>query len=425
MSLTKYSLIIISVILLAACSESATESPDFNFSGDNGGITLPDGFKSVIVADKIGSARHITVAENGDIYIALSELHNGHGIAALRDQDGDGKADSTRYFGSLTGTGIQLHEGYLYFASDTSVVRYAMEEGALLPEGKPETVVSGFPEQNQHASKPFTFDKTDHIYVTVGAPSNACQEESRTPESPGMDPCPLLEEHGGIWQFQAGQTGQQFEDGQRYATGIRNAVALDWDNQSNQLYIVQHGRDQLNTLWPEYYDAKTNALQPAEEMFAVNEGDNFGWPYVYYDWKKEQKMIAPEYGGDGQKTAEEGKFENPIVAFPGHWAPNDLLFYQGSSFPAKYQHGAFVAFHGSWNRAPKPQAGYKVAFVPFDDGAVNGEYEIFADNFAGSDSLQSAAEARYRPMGLAQGADGSLYIVDSKQGKLWRIIPNK
>src|SRR5699024_12063995 len=113
MSLTKYSLIIISVILLAACSESATESPDFNFSGDNGGITLPDGFKSVIVADKIGSARHITVAENGDIYIALSQLHNGQGIAALRAQDGDGQADRTRYFVSLTGSGIQLHEGYL------------------------------------------------------------------------------------------------------------------------------------------------------------------------------------------------------------------------------------------------------------------------------------------------------------------------
>src|SRR5699024_5370905 len=111
MSLTKYSLIIISVILLAACSESATESPDFNFSGDSGVITLPECFKSVILADKIASARHIAVDETGDIYIAPSDLHNGHGIAALRDQDGDGKAYSTRYFGSLTGTGIQLHEG--------------------------------------------------------------------------------------------------------------------------------------------------------------------------------------------------------------------------------------------------------------------------------------------------------------------------
>src|SRR5699024_9576830 len=397
---------------------------NLNYSSNNDGITLPEGFRSVIVADSVGSARHITVAENGDIYIALSSLHDGKGIAALRDQNGNGKADSLEYFGSLVGTGIQLHDGYLYFSTDTSVVRYKMNNDELIPEDDPETIVGGFPEQNPHGSKPFTFDDNGNIYVTVGAPSNACQEKSRTPGVQGMDPCPQLEWHGGIWQFSADEANQQFKkDGKRYATGIRNAVAIYWDAPASQLYAVQHGRDQLKALWSDYYDAETSAKQPAEEMFAVDEGDDFGWPYVYYDWKKEKKMIAPEYGGDGEKTAEEGKYERPIVTFPGHWAPNDLMFYHGSAFPEKYRNGAFVAFHGSWIRSPKPQAGYNVAFVSFNNGEANEEYKIFADNFAGTSQISSASDARYRPMGLAEGPDGSLYIVESNQGKVWRILP--
>ena len=413
-------------LLFSACSSSGSQETELNYATDNGGITLPDGFKAVVVADSIGAARHITAAENGDLYIALSEKMDGNGIAALRDSNGDGQADTVKYFGSMTGTGIHIHNGYLYFGSNTSIVRYTMKGDQLVPEAEPETVVGGFSKQNQHAVKPFTFDQSGNIYVNIGAPSNACQEESRTPGSPGMDPCPLLEEYAGVWQFNADSTGQSFpEDGTRYATGIRNAVALDWDTSSDKLYVVQHGRDQLNTLWPDYYDAQDNAEQPAEEMFAVDKGDDFGWPYVYYNWKKEQKMVAPEYGGDGEKVAEEGKYEDPIIAFPGHWGPNDLLFYSDSTFTDQYQDGAFIAFHGSWNRAPKMQAGYKIAFVPFSNGKVSGDYQIFADGFAGSDSLRSPGNAQYRPMGLATGADGSLYITDSQQGKVWRVVHQK
>src|SRR5699024_2730265 len=287
----RYSFFLLMVILLSSCAASTSEesNKNLNYSSNNDGITLPEGFRSVIVADSVGSARHITVAENGDIYIALSSLHDGKGIAALRDQNGNGKADSLEYFGSLVGTGIQLHDGYLYFSTDTSVVRYKMNNDELIPEDDPETIVGGFPEQNPHGSKPFTFDDNGNIYVTVGAPSNACQEKSRTPGVQGMDPCPQLEWHGGIWQFSADEANQQFKkDGKRYATGIRNAVAIYWDAPASQLYAVQHGRDQLKALWSDYYDAETSAKQPAEEMFAVDEGDDFGWPYVYYDWKKEK-----------------------------------------------------------------------------------------------------------------------------------------
>lgn len=419
MKLYRFTVIIFVIAFFGACSNAG---PELNLAENNGGITLPDGFGATVVADSIGQARHITVDNDGDIYVALNELHNGNGIAALRDDNNDGVADTINYFGNHSGTGIHYHNGYLYASSDTSVVRYTFTGNELVPSSKPETIIGGFPDQNSHAAKSFAFDQSGNIYVNVGAPSNACQEESRTPKSPGMDPCPQLELHGGIWQFNANATGQVFpDDGKRYASGIRNSVALDWNNNSDQLYVAQHGRDQLNTLWPDKFNAEQNAALPAEELFLVNQGDDFGWPYAYYDWQKDQKMVSPEYGGDGETPVEEGKFEDPIMAFPGHWAPNDIIFYEGSQFPSKYRNGALIAFHGSWNRAPEPQQGYKVVFVPFDGEKPSGDYEEFADGFSGKDTLQTPGNAEYRPMGLAVNTDGTLYITDSKQGKIWRI----
>lgn len=408
-------------VFVAACSQS-TSINNMSFSSDNGGLTLPEGFQTVVVADSLGFARHITVNDNGDVYIIQRRAKDGQGIIALRDTDGDGKADKTEYFGDVQGTGIQLHNGYLYVSSTTSIMRYKMTGSDLVPSGEPETIISGFPQQNQHAAKSFTFDRNGNIYVNVGAPSNACQQESRSPGSPGMDPCPQLQRQAGIWKFSATTLNQtQQEDGQRYASGIRNAVALDWNASANSLYLVQHGRDQLSTLWPDHFTEQQNADLPAEEFFKVKEGDNFGWPYAYYDWQKEQKMKSPEYGGDGETPVEESTYENPIATYPGHWAPNDVLFYTASHFPAKYKNGAFIAFHGSWNRAPKPQQGYKVVFQPFEGDMPSGDYIEFATGFPGSEDPQPGT-AQHRPMGLATGPDGSLYVTDSKKGKVWRIV---
>lgn len=422
MKLLRFGIVVLSLAVLWGCSGQTDPIQNLNFSENNGGITLPDGFQATVVADSVGQARHVTVDNDGDIYVALNQLKDGNGIVALRDENNDGEADVREYFGDHSGTGIHYQDGYLYSSSDTSVMRYELTGDQLVPSGSPETIVGGFPEQGSHAAKSFTFDQSGNIYVNVGAPSNACQQKSRTPKSPGMDPCPQLEEHAGIWQFSATTTGQMFpEDGQRYATGIRNSVALDWNENVDQLYVAQHGRDQLNTLWPDEFTVEQNAALPAEELFQVNEGDNFGWPYAYYDWQKDQKMVSPEYGGDGETPVEEGRFENPIMAFPGHWAPNDILFYDGSQFPSKYKNSAFIAFHGSWNRAPEPQQGYKVVFVPFNGEKPSGDYEEFADGFAGQDTLRSPANAEYRPMGLAINTDGTLYITDSQQGKIWRV----
>jgi glucose/arabinose dehydrogenase len=396
---------------------------------DDGGLTLPDGYCATVFADTLGPTRHLAVRDNGDVYAALRSPVNGSGMVALRDTDGDAAADRIEYFGEDTGgTGIGLHDGHLYFGPDSGVWRYAMTEGAFLPTGDKQVIATGFPEQDQHAVKPFAFDGTGNMYINVGAPSNACQEKMRTPGSPGQDPCPQLERHGGVWRFDDATTGQtQTNDGERYATGIRNAVAITWNDTADNLYVMQHGRDQLHSLWPDRYTQKENAVLPAEEFFKVDEGDDFGWPFCYYDGEyDDQKELAPEYGGDGSKVGRCDQFEDPLVAFPGHWAPNDLLFYNHPNAPEGHRGGALIAFHGSWNRAPFPQQGYNVGFVPFDGATpASTDWTVFADGFAGTDSLESPGGAEYRPTGLAVGPDGSIYIADDAQGRIWRVWPVK
>ncbi len=394
------------------------------FDADNGGIKLASGFKALVVAEETGKARHIFVLPNGTIYIKNSSGKDNKGITVLKDTDGDGKADSKEYFGNYGGTGMEVYNGYLYASSNTDVYRYKLnEKGDVIDRNAPETVVTGLPDFHQHESKPMTFDEQGKMYVTIGAPSNICQEKDRQKGSPGQMPCPLLEKNGGIWQFDANKLNQKQEDGIRFATGIRNAVAINYDPTTKNVYALQHGRDMLFQFFPEMYSAEQGAELPSEEFLLVKKGSDFGWPYCYYDKDKGKNMLCPEYGGDGKK--EYTKADKPIMGFPGHWAPNDLLFYHGSQFPAKYKNGAFICFHGSWNRAPKMQAGYFVAFVPFKNGLPSGPYEVFAEDFAGGPEIKNPGDAKARPMGLAEGGDGSLYIVDSVKGKLWRVMAGK
>jgi glucose/arabinose dehydrogenase len=415
-----------SIIALLASFKPADKNPTKNTKlkadADNGGLTLPKGFGALVVAEGVGKARHIAVSEKGDIYVRLSKLKDGKGTIILKDTNGDGKADETKGFGNFVGTGIVLGNGYMYASSDTSVVRYPMVNGSP-DESKPETIVTGLELYGEHGTKSLALDDKGHLYVTFGAPSNACQEKNRTKGSKGMMPCPILDWHGGVWQFDANKKNQKHSDGFRYATGIRNIVGIDWNKQQGELYAMQHGRDQLTTLYPEMYNAEQSAELPSEEFLLVKKGSDFGWPYCYHDRFQKKKMLAPEYGGDSKTQGLcEGK-DKPIMAFPAHWAPNALMFYTGNMLPAKYKNGAFICFHGSWNRAPLKQGGYFVAFVPFGkDGKPSGDYEVFAEGFAGGPEIKSANDAKARPMGLAQAPDGSILITDSVKGKVWRVI---
>jgi glucose/arabinose dehydrogenase len=410
-----------SALGLALSGEAA---PPPACDADNGGLKLPDRFCALVVADGLGYARHLAVAENGDLYVAIRKGDQDKGgIVALRDTNGDGRADVRERLGDDGGTGIALRKGYVYYArGDRSIVRYKLRAGQLLPDPTPEVVVE-LPEQRSHAGKAFVFDGKGSLYVNVGAPSNACQGQDRTPQVPGQDPCPLLEHSGGVWRYDEAKTGQRHpEGGRRYATGLRQMIALSWHPAERALFLVQHGRDQLDTLWPALFTAEQNAELPSEELLRISEGGDYGWPYCYHDRQQGKHVLAPEYGGDGRKVGRCERQAPPLLAFPAHWAPNDLLFYTGGQFPARYQGGAFVVFHGSWNRAPLPQGGYNVTFVPFKGGRPSGAYESFADGFAGAAPPATPAQAPHRPSGVAQGTDGSLYVTDSVKGRVWRIF---
>jgi hypothetical protein len=197
---------------------------------------------------------------------------------------------------------------------------------------------------------------------------------------------------------------------------------MDWHPVDQHLYIMMHGRDNLHSLYPDRFSAWQNAILPAEELIRISENANYGWPYCYYDQLQEKMVLAPEYGGDGTLTGRCDSMALPEFGFPGHWAPNDILFYRGDQFPERYKYGAFIAFHGSTNRAPYPQAGYFVVFLPFEDGRATGEWEIFADGFAGVYPVVNTSDALYRPGGLAEGPDGTLYITESNHGKIWRVM---
>ena len=395
----------------------------FNYKVKDG-LKLPSGFSARVYADNVGIARHLAVTPQGNVYVKLSRLNNGNGIVLLQDLNKDGRAEKRSSFGSYTGTGIFLKENYLYASSDEEIFRYPLDaNGIAINTEQPERIVTGLINRKQHASKSIVLDNSGSIYVNIGAYSNACQEQDRAKGSKGMMPCPILDSAAGIWQFNAAKLNQTYADGKRYATGLRNVVGLDWNTENDQLFVMQHGRDQLFQLYPELFDAKQSAELPAETMYAVKLGDDCGWPYAYYDHLQKKKILAPEYGGDGKKTGGE-KAIDPIAFFPGHMAPNGLLFYTGSRFPARYRNGAFVAFHGSWNRAPEKQKGYFVAFIPFMEGKPSGEWEIFADNFAGSNDIQSPAQAEHRPCGLAQGPDGALYVSDDVKGTIYKITYN-
>ncbi len=390
---------------------------------DNAGLKLPSGFSALLVAANVGTARHITVTPQGDLYVKLDGNVNGKGILYLHDDNKDGKAETVTGFGDYGGTGIIIKNGYLYASSDNDVYRYKLDDNNKVANGAlPEKIVTGLINKHQHSSKSLALDDAGNLYVNIGAPSNVCAQRGNDKE--GRMPCPLLDSAGGIWMFKADKQNQTYADGVRYTTGLRNVVGLDWNKTTNTLFVMQHGRDALSSTFPQYYTTKQSAELPAECLYELHNGDNAGWPYMYYDEFQKKKLICPEYGGDGKKEAD-SKYINPTYAFPGHMAPDGLLFYTGNMFPEKYKNGAFIAFHGSWNRAPEPQKGYLVAFVPFKDGKPSGDWEIFADNFAGGAEFMQPGSAKHRPCGLAQGPDGSLYVTDDAGGNIYRVMYNK
>jgi len=433
--------IVSAVLSFSVCAETAAAQPAASAgttsasacSGDNGGITLPPGFCATVFADDIGHPRHLVVAPNGVVYVntwsgryyANTPPHAGGFLVALQDTTGDGQADVNVRFGpdaksgNAGGTGIALYNGALYAETNDRIVRYALPAGTIAPTASPEVIVSGLPLTGDHPMHPFAIDKQGALYVDLGSATNSCQVKNRMQDSSGIDPCTELVTRAGTWRYDANRTGQQFSTAERFATGLRNGEGIAFDS-AGRIFATQHGRDQLGQNWSQLYTPEQGANEPAEELVQLERGADYGWPYCYFDLTRQKLVLAPEYGGDGGKTVGVcAQKRAPIAAFPGHWAPNDLALYDGRQFPSAYHGGAFIAFHGSWNRAPFAQGGYNVVFQPLADGKASGPYVVFADGFAGA--VEEPGQAVHRPSGLAVGPDGALYISDDQRGRIWRV----
>lgn len=415
-------------LLVAAMSPTLTvaQAP----ACGNAGLTLPAGFCATVFADGLGRPRHVTVAPNGDVIVNVMPTRAGAesgagsgpggGVYLLRDRNADGVADTTVRIADAAGTGIGLGNGSIYATSGNAIVRYRYAAGSLASLSAPDTIVQDLP-TNGHNAHNFVVDGAT-LYVNEGSRTNACQEKDRQKESKGVDPCPELETRAGIFAFDATKSHQTIKDARRFATGMRNSVALTRNPADGALYAVLHGRDQLFDNWPSMFTAEKSAENPGEIFVKVTRGADFGWPYCYWDTDQKKTVLAPEYGGDGSKADRCAQKTQPLFGYPGHWAPNGLAFYSGTQFPAQYRNGAFIAFHGSWNRAPLPQAGFRVVFQPMKNGKPNGAYTTFADGFMPPADQQAAAGVRrHRPTGLAVSSQGALFVTDDMGGTVYKV----
>jgi glucose/arabinose dehydrogenase len=388
--------------------------------GDNAGLTLPPGFCATIFADSLPGPRQLVVTPANEVVVALLGRRNGApgGIVVLRDTDRDGKADARDVLASgFRSAAVAIAHGALYAENGTAILRIPLAKGAVALAGAADTIVRDLP-GGGHPYKTFALDSSGGLYVNVGSRTNSCQEKDRQKESAGVDPCVERDTRAGVWRFDARRAGQSQRDGVHYATGIRNAVGITWNPRDKSLWVTQHGRDQLSQNWPALFSDSVSAETPAEELFRVQRGDDFGWPYCYFDRSLGRKVLAPEYGGNGRDTGRCATAKGNVASFPGHWAPNALLFHSGRNLPAKYRDGVFIAFHGSWNRAPLPQQGANVVFQPLRDGRAAGGHELLATGFARA--MQPSVQG-HRPTGLAEGPDGALYVSDDALGRIWRI----
>ena len=385
---------------------------------DDAGLKLADGYCARLFADGAGAVRNLAVAADGSVFATRRDKEEPAGLV-LRDDDGDGRADRREAFApDGPAHGVLVDAERVWLAYDRRVLRFPRRPGALAP-GAPVAVVEGLPEQRSHAHKAIALGRdaegSERLFVSVGAPSNACQRERRTSRSPGLDPCPQLDRHGGIWHFDPSRPGQTQAEGLRFATGMRHVLALAVHPGSGRLFGAMNGRDQLHSLWG--YTLERNAELPAEEFFAIDAGDDFGWPYCYHDGLvgeeggQGRKVLAPEYGGDGSEVGRCAAVEAPDLAFPAHWAPMALAFGAG---PGGEGEVAYVAFRGSWNRAPFPQQGFRVVRVPFAAGVPEGGFDTLA--------IGAESETQFRFTAVAVGPDGAIYVGAENAGRIWRIV---
>ena len=341
-------------------------------------IELPDGFKIEIFSDEVPNARQLAVAPGGTVFVGSRRAGTVHAVV---DQDGDYRADKVWVIAEdLTmPSGLAIHEGDLYVAAVSTILRYDDIEQHLENPPEPVTVVDDLPTDRHHGWKFIAFGPDGLLYVPVGAPCNVCEEP---------DPYATV--------LRMNKDGSEREV---YARGIRNSVGFDWHPVTGDLWITDNGSDNIS---PD--PAITDDLPSCELNHAPEAGMHFGYPYYH-----QGDVPDPELG-EGRSADE---FHPPAVLLGPHVAPLGMEFYEGEMFPEAYRHQAFIAEHGSWNRREK--IGYRIKLVHFDaDGLATGQ-EVFAKGWLDGE------ESWGRPVDVAILDDGSMLISDDQADAIYRV----
>lgn len=394
----------LAAVALLAAAVSCKRSGPSAAAGCDTSIQVPDGFCATLVTDAVGRARHIAVRKNGDVFVAsVGSRRDSGGIAVVRG------GTVSRFWTTPVHGLVLASDSTLYASTAHEILRFRFRGDSIAPRRAVDTVVAGLP-GDAIPEKTIILDGAGNLIVGIPAASATCDQRT---------PCPLLATGGGVWRFDTGKRNQKLADGTRIATGLRAPQAIAINPRDSSVYVVTHGPDSLHERHPGI-DAIVAATHPGDEMVRIASiRADYGWPYCYFDVIAGTRVQSPEYGGDGRVTGSCDRLIRPVMSFPAHWEPVAMVFTGSQKVPEKYRNGAFVAFHGSSHRAPLPEDGYAVAFVPFPNGVASMDFEVFADGFAGA--MKSPAGARSRPAGLALASDGSLYVSDDKGGRIWRI----
>jgi glucose/arabinose dehydrogenase len=344
---------------------------------DNAQLQVPAGFAVSVYADNLEGPRTMIYAPNGDLFVAQSRVGS---VIILRDTNNDGNPDTRSvYADGLNGVfGMAFHDGYLYLGRTDSIVRYRYRDGDLKAQGTAEKIVD-LP-TGGHSTRNIIFSRDGKkMYVAVGSASN---------KSDGEDP-----RRAAVNEYNPDGTGHRV-----FASGLRNPVALTLQPGTDTIWVSVNERDTLgDDLVPDY-------------ITSVKDGGFYGWPYSYIG-----SHYDPEHQGKRPDLVQRAIV--PDVLLPAHAAAVGLTFYTGTQFPERYRNGAFVGLHGSWNRSRL--SGYRVVFVPFQNGKPSGPPEDFLTGWIINDGNPGTTWGR--PVSPFVAKDGSLLVSDDAGNKIWRV----
>lgn len=341
--------------------------------GEAGQIHVPEGFEVGIFAAGLDSPRFMHFGPDGKLYVAERGANR---IVVLEDEDGDGRSDSQLVFADEVGSphSIVFHEGAWYVGVPSGVIRLTDQNGDGQADERV-ALIDSYPTSN-HSTRTVEFLPDGRMVVSIGSSCNVCEEQ---------DP-----RRAAILAYD----NSSAEGEQLYASGLRNAVGLTLHPSTGELWATNNGTDLMGD------DI------PPETIYLIEEGADYGWPRCHSG-----RIANPDYGDAG--ACEE--IEAPMVEMQAHSAPLGLVFYDGTAFPEPYRGDLFIAFHGSWNRSVP--TGYKVVRLPFDGAEPGAEVVDFATGWL-EDDLETVTG---RPVGLAVGPDGALYVSDDAGGFIYRI----